>query len=73
MREHLIRRSDVVHADFADKADRFESPVTFVIRGRTGAELRINATVFSRDAVAALVDLRPDDLAARRSRSPQNP
>ncbi len=31
----MILRSDVVHADFADETGRFESPVTFVIRGRT--------------------------------------
>jgi hypothetical protein len=52
-----IRRADIVHADFAEETARFESPITFVIRGRASEELRINAKVFSRDAVAALVDL----------------
>jgi hypothetical protein len=53
----MIRRSDIVHADFADETGSFESPITFIMRGRAGEEFRINAKVFSRDAVAALVDL----------------
>jgi hypothetical protein len=57
----LIRRSEIVHADFAEETGRFESPITFVVRCRTGEQLRINAKVFSRDAVTALVDLSPDE------------
>jgi hypothetical protein len=52
-----IRRSDIAHADFADETGPFDSPMTFVIRGLAGEELRINARVFSRDAVAALAGL----------------
>jgi hypothetical protein len=56
-RRRMIRRSDLTHAGFAEETGPLESPVTFVIQGQAGEELRINAKVFSRNAVAALTDL----------------
>jgi hypothetical protein len=61
----MVRRSDIVHADFADETGPFESPITFVIQGRAGENMRINAKVFSRDALGALVDLGQVALPAR--------
>jgi hypothetical protein len=53
----MIRRSDITHADFAEETGPLDSPITFVIQGQASEELRINAKVFSRNAVAALADL----------------
>jgi hypothetical protein len=56
-RERRIARSKIVSAEFADQTGRFESPLTFVIRTASGAEIRVNSKVFSRKAVLALVSL----------------
>jgi hypothetical protein len=69
-RGRMIRRSDITYADFAEETGPLESPITFVLRGQTGEELRINAKVFSRKAVAALADLSRVGLPARAPNSP---
>ena len=56
-RERRMNRSEIVFADFAERTGPFESPLTFVIRTASGAEIRVNARVFSREAVRALVGL----------------
>ena len=56
-RERRMNRSEIVFADFAERTGPFESPLTFVIRTASEAEIRVNARVFSREAVRALVGL----------------
>jgi hypothetical protein len=58
-RERRIARADIIHADFAESTGATESPLTFVIRTKDGTEVRVNAKVFSHEAVQALVGLNP--------------
>lgn len=57
--QRRITRADIIVADFVESTGATESPLTFVLRTRDGTELRINAKVFSLEAVQALVDLGP--------------
>jgi hypothetical protein len=57
-RKRSVVRSEIVAADLADETGSFESPLTFVIRNTSGAELRVNSKVFSHEAVQALFELR---------------
>ena len=56
-RETTVQRPDITSADFAETTGALESPFTFSIRTASGEELRINAKVFSLEAVKALFDL----------------
>lgn len=69
-RRRMIRRSEITHADFAEETGPLESPITFVIQGQAGEELRINAKVVSLNAVAALADLSYVGAPARGPNSP---
>jgi hypothetical protein len=52
-----FQRSEITHADFAEETGSFESPFTFVIRNKAGEEMRINAKVFTLEAVRELASL----------------
>ena len=54
-----VQRDAVVEADFAKKTSTYESPFTFIVRPAAGGELRINAKVFSREALQHLRELAP--------------
>ena len=56
-RERTVQRADIVAGGFAAHTGGFESPFTFVIRSGSGSEIRINAKVFSREAVRELCTL----------------
>lgn len=53
-RPRSIPRSEIVSAGLPRVTRRTEGPYTFVIRTRTGSELRINAKVFSMEAAKEL-------------------
>jgi hypothetical protein len=57
-----IPRGQIVEANFAGETSPFESPFTFVLRTSTGEELRINAKVFSRQAVQELQSVAPQQV-----------
>lgn len=52
-----IQRSEITIANFAKVKGPFESPYAFVIRTKAGEEIRINAKVFSLEAVRELAGL----------------
>jgi hypothetical protein len=52
-----FQRSEITHADFTEERGSFESPFTFVIRNKAGEAMRINAKVFSLEAVRELASL----------------
>ncbi len=56
-RQKTIQKSEITHADFAEETGSLESPFTFVIRTDAGEEMRINAKVFSLEAVRELGNL----------------
>ena|SRR5579864_641127 len=56
-RKKTCQRSDIIHADFAKVTGSLESPFTFVICTKAGEEMRINAKVFSLEAVRELGSL----------------
>ena len=58
-RKRAVARTEIVSAAFAERTGPFESPMTFVIRTRGGAEIRVNAKVFSPEAVRSLAALDP--------------
>ena len=55
----IIQRDAVADAEFARDSSSYESPFTFVVRTVTGEQLRINAKVFSREALQHLLQLTP--------------
>jgi hypothetical protein len=56
-RKKTLLRSEITHADFAGVTGSFKSPYTFVIRTKAAEEMRINAKVFSWEAVLELGSL----------------
>jgi hypothetical protein len=52
-----FERSEITHAEFAEVTGSFEGPFTFVIRTTAGEEMRINAKIFSLEAVRELGNL----------------
>jgi hypothetical protein len=54
-----IRRDSITEADFTSETSPFEGRNTFVVRGARGEEIRINAKVFSREALQQLFHLGP--------------
>jgi hypothetical protein len=52
-----IQRDSIGEAAFARETSAFEGRNTFVVTGAGGEELRINAKVFSREAVQQLFQL----------------
>jgi hypothetical protein len=58
-------RSEITFADFAKTTGSFESPLTFSIRTKSGDEMRINAKVFSLEAVRELGSLRQTKTRSR--------
>jgi hypothetical protein len=61
-RKRTLERSEITHADFAEVTGAFESPITFLIRTKAGEEMRINAKVFSIEAVRELCSLASESL-----------
>ncbi len=57
--EQRIARTEVVAVEFSLAGTRDEPPFTLAIRLRDGEELRLNAKLFSREAVRCLCALAP--------------
>jgi hypothetical protein len=57
MRKRMIARSEIVAVGPARRTGRLEGPMTIVIRSKSGEEIRVNAKVFSLEAVRALAAL----------------
>jgi hypothetical protein len=65
--ERRLERGDIVAVEFVAPRTRNEGPFTLAIRTRDGAELRLNAKLFTPEAVASLIALGPESPAARRA------
>jgi hypothetical protein len=65
-----VARHDILSVEFAQRTGRAEGPMTLCIRLSMGEELRLNAKLFSREALAQLMDLgrRPDKSATAFTR-----
>lgn len=57
--EHRVARADVLAVEFSPPVGRHESPFTLSIRVRDGEELRLNAKLFTREAVQSLLAFAP--------------
>jgi hypothetical protein len=65
VRNKKVERAQIAHADFAEVTGPLEGLCTFVVSTTAGEELRINAKVFSMDAVRMLCALHPAGRTAR--------
>jgi len=66
--ERRLARADVLAVEFSPPVGRNESPFTLSIRVGDGEELRLNAKLFTREAVQSLLALNPPP-AARTARA----
>ena len=57
--ERRIARADILGVEFVAPKTRNEGPFTLAIRVRDGEELRLNAKLFTREAVQLLLGLAP--------------
>ena len=59
--ERSVRCSEIVSVKFASDTGAMESPLTLVIRSTSGPEIRMNAKVFSLEAIRCVSSLSPDN------------
>lgn len=63
-----LARHDILSVEFAEETGRDESPMTLCIRTSFGDELRLNAKVFSTEAIERLLALGTPAAQSKRPR-----
>lgn len=63
-----LARHDILSVEFAEDTGRNESPTTLCIRTSFGEELRLNAKVFSTEAIECLLALGSSTPQSKRPR-----